>query len=41
MAILSSVAEEGLPKANQKWNLENISDLIEMTKVDNYQPSPL
>ncbi len=42
VTILSSMAEEGLPKANQKWNLENnISDLIEMLKVDNYKPSPL
>jgi hypothetical protein len=35
------MAEEGLPRANQGWNKENISDLIEMSKVDNYLPSPL
>ena len=35
------MAEEGLPKANQEWNMENISDLIEMSKVDNYLLSPL
>jgi hypothetical protein len=29
-AILSSLAEEGLPDVNQRWNLGNISDLIEM-----------
>jgi hypothetical protein len=28
------MAEEGLPKANQGWNIENMSDLIEMSKVD-------
>jgi hypothetical protein len=40
-AILSSMAEEGLPDANQRWNLGNISDLIEMSKVDSNLPSPL
>jgi hypothetical protein len=41
MAILSSMAEEGLPDANQRWNLGNISDLLEMLKVDSNLPSPL
>jgi hypothetical protein len=39
--ILSGMAEECLPIANQGWNKENISDLIEMLNVDNYLPSPL
>jgi hypothetical protein len=30
------MAEEDLPEANQRWNMENISDLIEMSKVDSY-----
>jgi hypothetical protein len=35
------MAEEGLPEANHRWNMENISALIEKSKGDIYQPSPL
>jgi hypothetical protein len=35
------MAEEGLPEANQGWNMENFLDLIEMSKVDSNLPGPL